>query len=368
MHCLASPRSSTIEHVLWEKAFAEFARVSAFALYVVLISLPIFHPPVALGQTSETVLATVNGNPITQKEVDDSVAARVLPLHQQLYALRKVALENLITKLLLEGEAAKRKITVEELRKGLLDGPINITSAQVEAAYVQNSAFFATMSPDEAKERLRLDLESQARMKNYRAAVEKLRTASSVTVMLSPASVLSISEVVGSPALGSSNPVVTIIEFSDFQCPFCASVQPALKQILREYGSKVKLVFKNLPLESHRNSISAARAAYCAGQQDRFWQFHDALFASRNFVSESFKTIAQGLGLGVEKFQSCINSPESLNAITKDIEIARRFGIESTPSFVINGTVVSGAISFSEFQNLIKLELQRSSGRASSSK
>src|SRR6185295_10106189 len=121
MQCLASPRSSRIEHVR-----GELVRVSALALYVVVILLPIFFPQLALGQTSETVLATVNGKPITQKEVDASVATRVMPLQQQLYALRKVALENLISRILLEDEAAKRKITVEELRRVLLDGPINI--------------------------------------------------------------------------------------------------------------------------------------------------------------------------------------------------------------------------------------------------
>jgi hypothetical protein len=134
---------------------------------VLLAALPV------LGQTPETVLASVNGSEITQKQVDDSVAARIYPLQQQLYAIRKAALENLITTRLLEIEATARSISIEELRRQLTLGEINVTRAQVEEAYKQNASFFASMSPDEARERLRLDLENQARMKYFRRASKR---------------------------------------------------------------------------------------------------------------------------------------------------------------------------------------------------
>jgi protein-disulfide isomerase len=322
---------------------------------------------IALGQSEEVTLATVNGAVITQKEVDASVESRILPIQQQLYALRKVALENLIIKRLLDSEGKRRKISVEELRKNLMDGPVNVSREQVEAAYQQNSSFFATMSPDEARERLRLDLETQARMKNYRVGLEKLRSASSIVINLTPPVIKREVEDAGSPAVGAASPLVTILEFSDFQCPFCAAVQPTLKQILQEYAGAVKLVFKHLPLEIHRNAMPAARAAYCAGQQERFWQYHDELFASKNLSTESFNVVAKNLGLNLQTFQSCLNSVDSLNAITNDVETARRLRIESTPSFVINDRVVSGAISFGEFERIINLELQRSSAKGSSS-
>jgi protein-disulfide isomerase len=171
----------------------------------------------------------------------------------------------------------------------------------------------------------------------------------------------------GSPAIGSSNPLVTIVEFSDFQCPFCAAVQPTLKQVLQQYAGAVKLVFKHLPLDIHQNAMSAARAAYCAGKQERFWQYHDALFATKDFSAESYNQLAKTLGLNFQTFQSCFNSVDSLNAITDDVQTARRLKIESTPSFIINDRVVTGAISFSEFEKIITLELQRSSAKGSSS-
>ena len=101
-----------------------------------------------------------------------------------------------------------------------------------------------------------------------------------------------------SPALGAVKAVVTIIEFSDFECGFCRDVQPVLKQILGSYGKHVRLVFKHLPLEGHRNAVPAARAAYCAGEQDRFWQFHDALFAAGNLSPNVFERIGEPPWLG----------------------------------------------------------------------
>ena len=311
----------------------------------------------ASAQTPETVLASVNGSDITLKQVDESVATRVYPLQQQLYAIRKAALENLVTSRVLESEATAKGVSIEELRRQLTHGEIKVTRAQVEEAYVQNASFFASMSPDEARERLRLDLENQARMKHYRTALEALRRKWVARMSFAaPPFVLELDDGT-SPAKGAVKPAVTIVEFSDFECPFCSEVQPTLKQVMQRYGNDVRLVFKHLPSEGHRNSLPAARAAYCAGEQDRFWQFHDVLFASGKLTPASFEEIAVGLGLGLPKFQACMRSEQSRTAIVKDVETARLFRIESTPSFIVNGKLIKGAISFAEFQKIIEREL-----------
>jgi protein-disulfide isomerase len=321
----------------------------------------------AFGQAPETVVASVNNIEITQKQLDDSVAARIYPLQQQLYAIRKAALDNLVTTKILETEAAARRISIDELRRQLTLGEINVTQAQVEEAYKQNASFFASMSPDEARERLRLDLENQARMKYYRAGLETLRKKWAINLSLPPPSLpLELDDGL-SPAKGSSKPTVTIVEFSDFECPFCNAVQSTLKQIVESYGRDVRLVFKHLPLEGHRNSLPAARAAYCAAEQDRFWQFHDALFASKNLSSAVFTQIATDLGLGLPKFQACLSSEQSRAAVVKDIETARVFRIESTPSFIVNGKLIQGALSFADFQKIIELELSQRANQKQSS-
>jgi len=320
---------------------------------------------VASAQTPETVVATVNHIEITQKQVDDSVAAQIYPLQQQLYAIRKAALENLITTRILESEATARRLTIDDLRKQLTLGEVNVTRAQVEEAYKQNASFFATMSPDEARERLRLDLENQARMKHYRAGLDALRMKWAVTMNMPPPVFVSELDDGVSPVQGATNPVVTVVEFSDFECPFCRQVQSVIKQIVERYGRQVRLVFKHMPLEGHRNSLPAARAAYCAAEQDRFWQFHDALFSAGNLSPPVFEQIASDLGLGLPKFRECVASERSRAAVVKDMEAARLLRIESTPSFVLNGKVINGALSFAEFQRIIEQELNQGAKQSS---
>ena len=320
----------------------------------------------SFAQAPETVLATVNGKEITLRQVDESVGSSILPLQQQLYAIRKVALDNLITARILESEARAQGVSLAELRRRLTAGKINVTQAQVEEAYAQNASFFASMSADEARERLRLDLENQARMKHYRTGIEALRRKWTVTMNFAAPPLGPDLDDGGSPSRGAVKPVVTIVEFSDFECPFCRQVQPTLKQIVERYGAQVKLVFKHLPAEGHRNSLPAARAAYCAGEQDRFWQFQEALFASRSLSESVFSEIAVGLGLGREKFESCLSAERSRAAIVKDVEMARRYRVVSTPIFLINGRLVKGALGFADFQVLIERELNQSLNRKTS--
>lgn len=310
----------------------------------------------AFAQEPDAVVATVNGTEIMMKQVDETVLSAIYPLQQQLYAIRKVALDNLITARLLEAEARSQGISIDELRQRFTRGEINVTRTQVEEAYTQNATFFAAMSPDEARERLRLDLENQMRMRQYRAGVEELRRKWPVVVKL-PAAIPELDD--GSPVKGAAKAAVTIVEFSDFECPFCAQVQDTLRQIMERYGGEVRLVFKHLPSEGHRNSLAAARASYCAGEQDRFWQFHDGLFASRNLSPEVFGEIGARLGLRREKFAACLSAEASRTAVVRDIEMARRYRIDSTPSFLVNGKLVKGALTFAEFQSLIERELQK---------
>ena len=332
--------------------------VSVFLWFLVLAGIARGQTP----ETPETIVASVDGVPITQKQVDDSIATRIYPLQQQLYAIRKAALDNLIVSRLLEAEALARGVSVEELRRQLTQGAISVTRAQVEEAFAQNASFFASMSPDEARERLRLDLENQARMKHYRTGLEQLRKKWTITVSLAePAFGLDEG---ASPVRGAaSKPAVTIVEFSDFECRFCRDVQPALKQVVKSYAKEVRLVFKHLPLEGHRNAVAAARAAYCAGEQDRFWQFHDALFATESLSPGVFDRIGSEIGLGLERFKACLSSEHSRAAVIKDIETARTFRIDSTPSFLVNGKLFKGALSFAELQKIIERELKQTSSR-----
>ena len=313
--------------------------------------------PVTLAQSGGEVVAVVNGRRITREEVDSSAAAQLLPLDQQMYAIRKAALENLILRAVLESEAEKRGITVEELRRRLTDVRVEVSPGQVEREYLENAHAFGSMSPDEAREKLRLDLENQARLRRYRETLFRLKESSDIKLLLEAPRPLSVAGGEAAPSKGAPNAAVTITVFSDFQCPYCKGANDTIRELLRSFGKDVRLIFRHLPLGIHPQAFASAQAAFCAGVQGSFWQYHDALFAAESLSPETLHQMAVSLGLNVREFQSCLNSERPRAAVIKDMQEAQRLGIDGTPTFIINGKLIRGAPSLQEFRNLVEREL-----------
>lgn len=341
-----------------------------FFRYIILLTLAVSAGKartVVYAQTEEKVVAVVNGRKITQGEVDKSIAAQLIPLQQQIYVLRKAALENIILRAVLENEARKRGISVGELKREFTAVKVEVSEDDVEQVYIENRSAFGAMSEDEAKERLRLDLQTQAQMRNYGTALSKLKQSSKIEINLEEPALPTVNVAVeNAPSTGGKEAAVIIVEFSDFQCPFCKTSQSALKKVLQTYGNNIRLVFKNLPLEIHSQAFSSARAAFCAGEQNRFWQYHDALFASDNLSAETLNQIASQVGLNLPEFKACLNSETSRIAVLKDIGEAKRLGINGTPTFIINGKLFRGALSFDEFKDVIERELKSAHNRSHS--
>ncbi len=307
--------------------------------------------------SADATAAVVNGRTITQAEVDETIMSSLLALQQKIYAIRKAALENLITHALLDEEAKKRRISVEELKQHLSAGKVEVSPAQVEQVYSENSSAFAAMSPDEVRLRLRFDLETQARMQNYREALSRLREASQVRWLIKEPRLPAI-DYLKAPAIGSADAPVTVVEFSDFQCPFCRNAQSVISELLKHYKSKVRLVFKHLPLEIHSEAFRSAQGAFCAGEQGAFWEYHDALFLSEALTAETLNKLALKINLDPIKFADCLKSDSSRAAVQKNLDEARRLGIDSTPTFVINGKLFRGALSFEDFKAAVDQELK----------
>lgn len=327
------------------------------ALTPILITIGLGNISVAVAQSDNTIVANVDDTAITLNEVDNSIVSKLLPLQQQIHALRRAALENLITRTILMKEAKAKSISVEELRKQLTAGAVQAKREQVEDVYAENASAFASMSEDEAKERLRLDLESQARMRNYREVLATLRQNSNVEIFLQEPRLTSV-RTENAPSIGSNDAPVTIIEFSDFQCTFCKEAKGTVRQVLKTYENDVRLIFKHLPLEIHPQAFLAAQAAFCAEDQGLFWPYHDALFASEKLSPEAFNEVAIKIGLSLPKFKGCLLSDASRSAIRKDVQEARQLGIDSTPTFLINGRILRGVRAFEEFKAVIDRELR----------
>lgn len=327
------------------------------SLLIVILVLPLSAVTETTAQTEDTVMAVVNGREIKQREVDDLLIGQVMALEEQLYAIRKASLENIVLTVLLEAEAEKRGLSLKELRKILTAGSVEVKPAEVETAYAENIAAFGAMSPDEAKERLRLDLETQARMGRYRQALKELRQQASIEFFFREPRWPWLAISGDSPALGTKRSPVTIVEFADFQCSYCRSSQSVIKELLKAYPEDVRLIFKHLPLEIHSQAFTAARAAFCAGREGRFWEYHDSLFALRKLGTDDLRKAAEELELPLTKFDTCLTSDESREAVARDKREAARWGITSTPTFMINGKMIHGAKDLDFFKTLIEQEL-----------
>jgi protein-disulfide isomerase len=164
-----------------------------------------------------------------------------------------------------------------------------------------------------------------------------------------------------SPALGPKDAAVTLVEFSDFQCPFCSRVTPTLTKIKETYGDKVQVVFKHLPLSIHPKAPAAHAAAEAAHRQGKFWEMHDQIFANQRAMSpEKYREFAEGMGLDVDQFDRDRASAELKKRVDADAAQAAKLGVTGTPAFFINGRYLSGAQPFEAFKRIIDEELAKS--------
>lgn len=163
--------------------------------------------------------------------------------------------------------------------------------------------------------------------------------------------------------MGKENAKITMIEFSDFQCPYCARyVTETFPQIEREYieTGKVLYIFHHYPLPFHQYAQKAAEAAECAGEQGKFWEMHDKLFADQEKLTEAdLKTYAANLGLNTSQFNTCLSSGQFQDEVQADMELGQSMGVNGTPSFFVNGKFVSGAQPFASFKQIIDAELNQ---------
>ena len=170
-------------------------------------------------------------------------------------------------------------------------------------------------------------------------------------------------EITGAPVRGAKNALVTIVQFSDYQCPFCSRVEPTLARILTEYQGQVRVAWRDLPLKFHSHAKSAAIAARAAGRQGKFWQMHDRLVAGQEeqdgLSPASQMKYAEELGLDMEVFKADVEGEELVREVEEDAAMAARLGVEGTPGFFINGKFLSGAQPFETFKSKIDEELNR---------
>jgi protein-disulfide isomerase len=163
------------------------------------------------------------------------------------------------------------------------------------------------------------------------------------------------------PFLGGKGAKLTILEYSDFQCPFCSRVVPTVQQIADTYGDQVKIVFRNFPLSFHQFAQKAAEASECANSQGKFWEMHDKMFANQNALTiENLKSYAGQIGLDQAKFDACLDNGDMKSVVDKEFQEGTASGVQGTPAFLIGGELMSGALPFDQFKTVIDKKLAES--------
>ncbi len=166
------------------------------------------------------------------------------------------------------------------------------------------------------------------------------------------------------PSRGPKDAPITIVEFSEYQCPFCGRVTPTLKALEQKYAGKVRIVFKDFPLQNHLQAPKAAEAAHCAGDQGKYWELHDRLFANQQQLQiADLKKYAGAVGLDQAKFDQCLEAGTHAANVQADVDLGSQMGVQSTPTLYINGRIVTGAQPASVFEAIIDDELARKFGR-----
>jgi protein-disulfide isomerase len=308
------------------------------------------------------VAATVGPDTISVADLEQSVALELARLDQQRHSLLERKLNQLIGDRLLAQEAARRGVGVEKLVKEEIDDKTPaVTQAEVNTFIAQNRARLPKGDEAELRPRVAQFLEQQREGQQREAFIASLRAGSPVRVYLKdPEPVrVKVDPKVGY-ALGSPHAPVTIVEFSDFQCPFCRGVVPTLKQLLARYPDRVRVVFRDFPIPSlHPDAPLAHEAARCAGEQGQFWPYHDLLFERTNMNATALKQYAADLKLDEAKFAECLDSGRTRAAVGADVEEGSRLGVTGTPTFFINGTPLVGNVPLADFQRAIERELAR---------
>ena len=312
------------------------------------------------GSGDSTAAATVGGSVITMDELDKAAANQLAKIRQQEFQVRNDVLSGMIQQKLVTKEAAARNVSEADLMKAEVDSKVLApTQDEISQYYEKMKSRMGGKTLDETK----VDIERALRVQkgNERRAqfFTELSAKNEVKILLDPPRA-TIALRPGAPVEGPANAPITIVEWSDYQCPFCKRAHPTVEQVLSEYKDKVRFVYLDYPLPFHQMAMPAAQAVHCAEDQGKFWEYHKNLFEVAGDLSTADLTKrATDLGLDSAAFQACTDSKKHDALIKANYDDGSALGVTGTPAFFINGRMLVGAQPIEQFRELINDELSR---------
>lgn len=309
------------------------------------------------------VVATYGDATITLAEVDERALSQPtsnfgsMRLVDALYEARRTAIDDIINIRLVEREAKTQGVEVAPLlEREIASKVVPPTDLDIAAWYKANPQRVNGAAIEQVRDPIRNLLTQERGQEARRTYLDSLRAKLAISVSLDPPRVQV--DAAGRPTRGPKDAPIEIIEFSDFQCPFCLSAFPTVQRVLKTYSDKVRFTYRHYPLQNHPNARPAAEASACAAEQDKFWEYHDRLFTDQSKLSSSdLRQHAAAVGLNPTTFNDCLEGKKFARQIDEDVDAANKVGVNGTPAFFINGRILSGAQPFEAFQRVIDDEL-----------
>jgi protein-disulfide isomerase len=315
-----------------------------------------------------TKVAEVDGQPITygdlqnDHEVGPKVRQAEVKALSDLYDQRRSLLDELISRRLLEDEAKAKGKTIEQwYQTEYVTSVPEPSDAEAKAFYEEHKAQVPQgQSFDDLKDRIKQAVRQQKLREGMGKMLDDLKSRHHVQVSLQAPDLPRIDVEAKGPSRGPNNAPVTIVEFSDFQCPYCGREYPVIERLMKEYDGKVRLVFRHYPLDFHPFAQKAAEAGACAQDQGKFWELHDKMFTNQNKLAVTdLKAYAKLLGMDAPKFDKCLDSGEKKALVDEDMKAGTAAGVNGTPAFFINGIFVNGAQPYERMKQAVDRELRK---------
>lgn len=320
--------------------------------------------PIRSAENYPAVLATIGDEKITMDDVrarrGDELAQLDVQYRRKHHAVIQNTLQDIIRERILTIEAKRQGKSVEELIEAAGGRSLNPTEADIAAWYAENQARLAGRTLDQVKPQIAEYLRAQRREIAIATLEARLNREGKVVVNLQPFRIQF--DNAGAPAVGPPDAPVTLVEFADFQCPYCSRFSADLKRLQQQYGDKLLIVYRHFPITSiHQNAFKAAEASLCAEDQGKFWEMHDLMYQEQGRLAAiDLKEKARRLGLDSAAFDSCLDSGKHAERVQGDYQEGTRAGVTGTPALFINGEPLPvGAVGREAIAAAIEEELAR---------
>lgn len=307
------------------------------------------------------VVAKIGGEEITLDNLIGDSKVDYFDIKKREYDFKMSRLNEIMAEKLIGAEAKKANMTYEEfVEKKVAHGTVSISDKDYKKFVLDKHIPEAQITP-QIKERIMSYLQTTKKQDAITRYVSQLTKANPVEIYFTKPKMQVNVEVGKAPVYGKSDAPVTIIEWSDFECPYCSRAAETVSEIKKKYGHKVKIAFKHFPLPMHKDAKPAAEASMCVNDQgsDKFWKFHDAAFKNQDKLDkDNLEKFAIQAGADKKQYQECLASSKFKSFVEQDMNAGEKLGVRSTPTFFVNGQLLSGALPVDSFSEVIDEELK----------